>query len=412
LFFFIGKRHRFYLPGKRRHLVSKIIVPAFFGEVNKIFPCFDRNGSTPIELSAMTCQSENCRSGYACIISFYGNIIEMMKAIFMSNGNKEILERVYSPEARKILTGKIVFLDPLTNMEEIEKRRDELSEVSFIFSTWGMPALSEGQIEEFFPALKAVFYAAGSVQGFAVPFLSRGIRIFSAADANAVPVIEFTTAQIILANKGFFGSAFWYGAGEYAEARRYFGAFPGNFGARLGIIGAGKIGRGVIAKLKDYRLDVSVFDPFLDGKEAAVLGVKKCETLEDLFSSCFVISNHLANNKQTENMIQYKHFSLMDDYGVFINTGRGQQLIEKDLVRAFTEKPGRTALLDVTWPEPVEKDHPFFTMKNIILTPHIAGSAGKEVARMGDYMADEFERFLDGRPLKYEVSAAMLATMA
>jgi phosphoglycerate dehydrogenase-like enzyme len=203
-----------------------------------------------------------------------------------------------------------------------------------------------------------------------------------------------------------------YSAGEHGEARRHSGAFPGSFDTKVGIIGAGKIGRGVIAGLKEHRLDVSVFDPFLDAGSAAALGVKKRETLEDLFSSCFVISNHLANNTRTEKMLQYKHFSLMDDHGVFINTGRGQQIIEEDLVRAFTEKPDRTALLDVTWPEPVKKGHPFFFMKNIILSPHIAGSGGREAARMGDYMASEFERFLEGRPLKYEVTAPMLATMA
>jgi phosphoglycerate dehydrogenase-like enzyme len=336
----------------------------------------------------------------------------MINAVFLAMGGAETLERVYRPAARKDLFGKAVFLEPMTSMDDLEKRRGDLNKVAFIFSTWGMPALDEGQIAEYFPALQAVFYAAGSVQGFALPFLSRGIRIFSAADANAVPVIEFTTAQIILANKGFFGSARLYSAGEYGEARRHCGVFPGNFGTGVGIIGAGKIGSGVIARLKEHRLDLSVFDPFLDDTRAAALEVKKCESLEELFSSCFVISNHLANNKQTEGMIRYQHFNLMDDHGVFINTGRGQQLVEADMVRAFTEKPERTALLDVSWPEPVKKGHPFFSMKNIILTPHIAGSSGREVARMGDYMADEFNRFLEDRPLRYEVTIPMLATMA
>ncbi len=67
-----------------------------------------------------------------------------------------------------------------------------------------MPALAEEEIARFFPKLKAVFYAAGTVQGFARPFLNRGIRIFSAWGANAVPVAEFTVSQILLANKGFF----------------------------------------------------------------------------------------------------------------------------------------------------------------------------------------------------------------
>jgi phosphoglycerate dehydrogenase-like enzyme len=336
----------------------------------------------------------------------------MGTAVFMATGNDGTLAKVYGPEARKILSRRANFLDPITTMDELPTRHGELQDVSFVFSTWGMPSLTAEQIGEYFPALRAVFYAAGSVQNFATPFLSRGIRIFSAADANAVPVIEFTTAQILLANKGYFGASLLYSAGNHEEARRHTEAFPGNFDTGVGIIGAGKIGRGVIAKLREHRLNISVYDPFWDAGVAAAPEVHRCEAPEELFSSCFVISNHLADNKQTEGMLHYGHFSLMDDHGVFINTGRGRQVVEADLVRAFTEKPGRTALLDVTWPEPVERGHPFFAMKNIILSPHIAGSAGREPARMGDYMAGEFERFLDGLPSRYEVSAPMLATMA
>jgi phosphoglycerate dehydrogenase-like enzyme len=335
-----------------------------------------------------------------------------MKALFMGFRIDTMLERVYSSRAVSRIAQRAELLPPLGDLAGFEERRGELGGVSFIFSTWGMPALREGQIAACFPGLKALFYAAGSVQGFALPFLSRGIRVFSAAGANAVPVIEYTMAQILLANKGFFGASRLYGAGRHGEAKEYSRAFPGNFNTRVGIIGAGKIGGGLIAKLKDYRLELSLFDPFLDASAAASLGARKCETLEELFSSCFVISNHLADKKETRGMLQYKHFSLMDDHGVFINTGRGHQVVEADLVRAFSEKPGRTALLDVTYPEPVEKGHPFFTMDNIILSPHIAGSGGRETIRMGDYMAEEFERFLDGAPLRYEVTIPLLATLA
>jgi phosphoglycerate dehydrogenase-like enzyme len=86
--------------------------------------------------------------------------------------------------------------------------------------------------------------------------------------------------------------------------------------------------------------------------------------------------------------------------------------VEDDLVRALTEKPTRTALLDVTWPEPIPGGHPFYTMDNVIMSPHIAGSSGRELARMGEYMAEELERFITGSPLRYEVTAEMLATMA
>ena len=75
-----------------------------------------------------------------------------------------------------------------------------------IFSSWGMPALTEAQIAAHFPNLEAVYYAAGTVQYFARPFLKRGVRVFSAWAANGVPVVEFTVAQIVLAGKGYFQS--------------------------------------------------------------------------------------------------------------------------------------------------------------------------------------------------------------
>ena len=83
-----------------------------------------------------------------------------------------------------------------------------------------------------------------------------------------------------------------------------------------------------------------------------------------------------------------------------------------DPVRVLRERPDLTALLDVTYPEPPADDHPFYTLPNCLLTPHIAGSAGDEVARMGEYMLDEYRAFLNGKSCKYKVSMKMLETMA
>ena len=70
------------------------------------------------------------------------------------------------------------------------------------------------------------------------------------------------------------------------------------------------------------------------------------------------------------------------------------------------------AILDVTYPEPPVDAHPFYTLQNCLLTPHIAGSAGDELARMGEYMLRECESYLKGEACKYEVSIKMLETMA
>ncbi len=287
----------------------------------------------------------------------------------------------------------------------------KFADTAYIFSTWGMPSFTEEEIKTYLPALKCVFYGAGSVQGFARPFLNCGVKVFSAWAANAVPVAEYTVAQIILAGKDFFVQSRLLSKEDRAAAVARHGGHIGNFGKKVGLIGCGMIGSMVAERLKNFDLEVLVFDPFLSDEKARALGVKQA-ALSEIFSTCSVVSNHLANNKDTQKMLRYEHFSVMLPYATFLNTGRGAQLIEDDLVRVLTERPDLTAVLDVTHPEPSPAGHPFYSLPNCFMTPHIAGSLGGEVVRMAQYMVDEYEAFTAGNPVRYEVTLKMLETMA
>ncbi len=334
-----------------------------------------------------------------------------MNAMFFSVSGKPLIDQVYDADTQAKLKEHLTFIDGIYKKDEWKERKEDCRQVEVLFSTWGMITFTEEEIDEYFPNLKAVFYGAGSVQFFARPFLNKGIRIFSAAAANAVPVAEFTVAQVILANKGYFQATAHYSRGEHDIGRAHSNRSRGNYTAPVGIIGAGMIGKLVIRLLTSYHMPVMVFDPFLPEPSARELGVTQCD-LPTLFKECQVISNHLANNAQTKGMLNYDVFSKMKKNATFINTGRGAQVVEADLVRALQEEPDRTALLDVTEPEPVEKGHPFYTMPNVFLSPHIAGSMNDEVARMGAYMAQDFERYLQNQIALYEVTESMLATMA
>jgi len=287
----------------------------------------------------------------------------------------------------------------------------DFRDTEYVFSTWGMPIFTEEEIKNCLPSLKAVFYGAGSVQAFARPFLNCGVKVFSAWAANAIPVAEYAVAQIVLANKGFFSSSRLAKTGDRKAATGNFRAYPGNYGAKTGIIGAGMIGKLVIQMLKNYNLEVLVFDPFLPDEKAEALGVKKVD-LDALFKECQVVSNHLANNEQTRGMLDGKLFRTMLPHATFINTGRGAQVVEQDLIHALDSRPDLTAILDVTFPEPPEEGSLLYTLPNCILTPHIAGSSGNEVRRMGEYMKREYQSFLKNEPCKYEVTLEMLKTMA
>ena len=331
----------------------------------------------------------------------------MKRAIFFCDGPR--YDSVYPQYIKDEIKKDWQITDRLYRTEDVGV--EDLSDVVAIFSTWGTPKLTEEEIKKHLPALKYVFYAAGSVQQFARPYMSCGVRVFSAWQANAVPVAEYSVAQIILATKGFFSlypRTKLEPREEMVEVKRN---FKGNYGARVGILGDGAIGSLVIKELRRYKLDLWVFSITMTEERARELGVRLA-SLEEIFSECDVISNHLANNEQTKGIINKKLIDSMRPYTTFINTGRGAQVDEAALAEKLASDKTIAAALDVTFPEPPEADSPLLKLDNVTLTPHIAGSDGLEVERMSQYMIDEARRILHGESPLYEVSLEMLKTMA
>lgn len=332
------------------------------------------------------------------------------KAVFLANRDRNSIQDVYSEAMMARLDEMVEMYPSVIDNGNMQQHEEALREAEFAFSTWGMIKLGTEEIRHYFPKLKAVFYAAGSVQYFAQPFLDNGIMVVSAWTANAVPVAEFTVAQIVLANKGILQTMPGTKRNR-KEATHFARNFPGNYDVKVGILGAGAIGRLVIQMLAPYKMELYVFDPFLSDERAREMGVRKTD-LESVFAECQTISNHLANLPETVGILNRNHFDRMQPYATFINTGRGAQVVEPDLIRALKKVPTRTAVLDVTYPEPPEPDSELLELDNVWLTPHLAGSAGREVVRMAETVIEECRRYLAGESVHNQVTHEMLKTMA
>ena len=133
----------------------------------------------------------------------------------------------------------------------------------------------------------------------------------------------------------------------------------------------------------------------------------KVETLDELFEQCRVVSLNAPSTKQTENMIRGKHFKLLQDGSVFINTARGAIVNEQEMIEELKSERF-IACLDVTEPEPPAEDNPLRTLPNVVLTPHIAGTIAENMARLGTLVANEIEAFITGKPLHFEIKKEML----
>ncbi|MFD8721339.1 hydroxyacid dehydrogenase [Streptomyces sp. NPDC059629] len=322
----------------------------------------------------------------------------------------ENMPHIFPPEVLARLR-ECVEIDPTLVAHDFAdpRVRETLARTEVLVTGWGCPVLDVAALDAA-PKLRAVLHAAGSVKGFTTPEVwRRGIVVSSAAAANALPVAEYTLAMILLAGKDVFAFR------DLLRTRR---TFPygdivpgiGNFHRRVGIVGASRIGRRLIELLRPYDLVVSLADPYVDEVEAARLGVPLLP-LDELLRTSDIVTVHAPQTPETRHLLGARELALMPDGSVLINTARGSLLDHGALIGEL--RTGRlTAILDVTDPEPLPADSPLFDLPNAFVTPHLAGSQGNEVARLGLTVVEEAERLLAGDGLQYAIDHSVLGRAA
>jgi len=329
------------------------------------------------------------------------------KALFIVDGPS--LDLIYMQQERRELEVLADFYAPPQTRESILENRSLLQDVEVIFSGWGAPMMNKAFLDAA-PKLRAVFYGAGTI-GYCTSeaFWDRGIIITSAYAGNAVPVAEYTLGVIMLSLKNFW--RFVADSRNGAEMGNHTRQVPGCFRTTVALVGCGMIGRRLLALLKPFDMRCIVYDPFLTEEEAAQLGVELC-TLDEAFATGDVVSLHAASKQETRGMITGNHFFMMKQGATFINTARGQIVREKEMIAALEMRSDLTAVIDVVDTEPISVDSPLLKLPNVLYTPHIAGSLGPECGRLGQYMVQEFKRYLAGAPLQWQITREMAARLA
>lgn len=318
-------------------------------------------------------------------------------------------DAMYTAAERAALSEMVMFVSPRLTTTATLPANTVFPHAEALFTGWGSPKLDENLLA-MLPALRVVFHSGGSIKAMVSDELwERGIRITSAARVNAVPVCEFTIAQIILALKQVLPSA-----RATREARRFVrrdASIASAYGSTVGLLSLGVIGRMVAARLRDLDVTVIGYDPCVNEAEAAQLGVQLFP-LEEVFARADVVSCHTPLLEETRSLLRAHHFSSMKPHATFINTARGGIVHEPELIEVLQRRPDLYAILDVTEPEPPPPDSALYTLPNVLLTPHLSGSVGPECRRMSQMMIEEVRRYLAGQLLNGEVTREQLPTLA
>lgn len=311
------------------------------------------------------------------------------------------------PELERIHA--IADLDPNLTIRDFQQADPRLlATLDVLLTGWGCPEIGAAELDAM-PRLRAIVHAGGTVKSHVRPDVwSHGILVTTAADANAYPVAEYTLASILLAGKGVpdLASAYARDPG-YSPANR---EDIGNYRRTVGIIGASRVGRRVIELLGPFDFTVLLYDPYLSGTDPILARVSRV-SLDEVFRRSSIVSIHAPLLPETVGMVGARQFALMSPGSVLINTARGAIVDHDALVQAISDK-GVRAILDVTAPEPLPADHPLRALPGVILTPHVAGSLGNELRRLGESAVRELELLAAGQPPESPVSIQSRATMA
>jgi len=167
-------------------------------------------------------------------------------------------------------------------------------------------------------------------------------------------------------------------------------------GKRVGLVGMGSIGQQVARRVQAFDSKVCYFNrtplpPELEAK----LDVRFM-ALDDLFTTCDVISLHVPLNSQTHHMVNATRLALMKPNAIIINTSRGAVIDEKALIQALLNKRIAGAGLDVFENEPVEASNPLLSMSQVVTSPHSAGTTSDTWVRRGSFARQNFERIAKG----------------
>ena len=225
----------------------------------------------------------------------------------------------------------------------------------------------------------------------------RGIIVTNTPRANSKAVAELTVTLILILLRPVMQCAKLTKDGGWPRQKAY-----SLEGKTVGLYGAGAIGKEVARRICGFDCSVLAYDIEEDEPFAGEYDIQYVSS-NDLLAQSDVVSLHIPGTPATKEMVNEEFIGKMKNGAWLVNTARGDLVDEEALAQALKSGKLRGAALDVFREEPPRKDHPFFEIENIILTPHMGAHADSATNRMGRMALDECIRVLSGERPRYQV---------
>jgi formate dehydrogenase len=230
----------------------------------------------------------------------------------------------------------------------------------------------------------------------------RGITVAEVTYSNSISVAEHTVMQILTLVRNFVPSHRWAAEGGWNIADCVERAYDLE-GMDVGLIAAGRIGRAVLRRLAPFDVKLHYTDTRrLAPDVEKQLNVTFHPTVESLVKAVDVVSIHSPLYEDTRRMFNEKLLSTMRRGSYIVNTARGEETVPEAIADALRSGQLAGYAGDVWYPQPPPPDHPWRTMPNNAMTPHVSGTTLSAQARYAAGTREILESFFAGKPIRPE----------
>jgi phosphoglycerate dehydrogenase-like enzyme len=177
-------------------------------------------------------------------------------------------------------------------------------------------------------------------------------------------------------------------------------------GRTLGLLGLGRIGKRMAAYGHAFGMRVIAWSQNLTDETAASVGARRVEK-DELFRQSDVLSIHVVLSDRTRALVTARELAMMKLEAYLINTSRGPIVVEADLIAALRSGRIAGAGIDVFDAEPPAPDHPFRTMDNVVVTPHLGYVTHETLTAFYTDTLDAVVAFVNGAPIRVANPAAL-----
>lgn len=222
----------------------------------------------------------------------------------------------------------------------------------------------------------------------------RGIVVINTPGAPTISTAEHTLALILALAKDVVYQDRVLKSGDWSVRHRRIGRDLHNM--KLGLVGFGKIGQRVAQLCAAFRMQIMVYDPYVDKDDSWNSKIEFIHTLQDLLPKVDIVSVHVPLQTSTYHLLGEVEFKLMQPHAWLINTSRGGLIDERALIDALGSGRIAAAALDVFEPEPPSPQNPLFKMDNVIVSPHRAFYTQDGLKRLSRSVTDQVLKALQG----------------